>query len=78
MKLLVDDTANIIKAWIAKGATPTDRVLRHFAEQGLMTRDPRNNPQKAQPGKKAQERAAERAKKSEAGAGGSAEAAAAE
>ena len=32
------------KAWIAKGATPTDRVLRHFADQGLMTRAARNNP----------------------------------
>jgi|SRR4029453_18950953 small subunit ribosomal protein S16 len=53
---------DVAKAWISKGATPTDRVLRHFAEEGLMTRTPRNNPQKAQPGKKAQERAAERAK----------------
>ena len=51
------------KAWIAKGATPTDRVLRHFADQGLLTRAARNNPEKAEPGKKAQERAAERAKK---------------
>jgi len=60
------------KAWIAKGATPTDRVLRHFAEQGLLTRAARSNPQKAEPGKKAQERAAEKAKK----AGSAAEAAA--
>jgi small subunit ribosomal protein S16 len=66
------------KAWIAKGATPTDRVLRHFADQGLLTRAPRNNPKKAEPGKKAQERAAERAKKAGAAQGGaeSAEAAA--
>jgi small subunit ribosomal protein S16 len=53
----------IAKAWIAKGATPTDRVLRHFASEGLLERQARNNPEKAKPGKKAQERAAERAKK---------------
>jgi small subunit ribosomal protein S16 len=64
------------KAWIAKGATPTDRVLRHLAEQGLLARAPRSNPKKAEPGKKAQERAAERAKKSESAAGAGAEAAA--
>jgi small subunit ribosomal protein S16 len=45
------------KAWLAKGAQPTDRVLRFFDAAGLMKRPPRNNPQKAQPGKKAQERA---------------------
>ena len=56
------------KAWLAKGATPTDRVLRHFAEQGLLTRAARSNPQKGAPGKKAQERAAEKAKKAEAAA----------
>jgi small subunit ribosomal protein S16 len=53
------------KAWLAKGATPTDRVLRHFADEGLLTRAARNNPEKAEPGKKAQERAAERVKKAE-------------
>ena len=56
------------KAWIAKGATPTDRVLRHLADAGVMTRAPRNNPEKAVPGKKAQERAAEKAKKAAAAA----------
>ena len=64
------------KAWIAKGATPTDRVLRHFAEQGLLTRAARNNPQKAEPGKKAQDRAAEKAKKAGSAAEAGAEAAA--
>ena len=49
------------KAWLAKGAQPTDRVLRFFDAAGLAKRPARNNPQKAQPGKKAQERAAERA-----------------
>ena len=46
------------KAWIAKGAQPTDRVLRFLADSGLMERPARNNPKKAQPKKKAQERAA--------------------
>jgi small subunit ribosomal protein S16 len=46
------------KAWIAKGAQPTDRVLRLLDGLGLAKREARNNPQKAQPKKKAQERAA--------------------
>ena len=50
-----------IQAWLAKGAQPTDRVLRFLDAAGLMKRTPRNNPQKAEPGKKAQERAAARA-----------------
>ena len=50
-----------VQAWLAKGAQPTDRVLRFLDAAGLMKRAPRNNPQKAQPGKKAQERAAARA-----------------
>ena len=46
-----------VKAWLAKGATPTDRVLRFLDAAGLMKRAPRNNPEKAKPKKKAQERA---------------------
>jgi small subunit ribosomal protein S16 len=42
--------------WIKKGATPTDRVLRFLADKGVATRPARNNPTKALPGKKAQER----------------------
>jgi small subunit ribosomal protein S16 len=45
------------KAWIAKGAQPTDRVARLLDTFGLLTRVPRNNPKKALPKKKAQERA---------------------
>ncbi|APF36577.1 30S ribosomal protein S16 [Chelatococcus daeguensis] len=56
------------KAWIAKGAQPTDRVLRFLDNAGVLKRPARNNPQKAQPGKKAQERAAERAAAAEAAA----------
>jgi small subunit ribosomal protein S16 len=46
------------KDWLAKGAQPTDRVARILDAAGLLTREARNNPQKAQPKKKAQERAA--------------------
>jgi small subunit ribosomal protein S16 len=49
------------KDWLSKGAQPTDRVLRFFDAEGLLKRAPRNNPQRAVPGQKATERAAERA-----------------
>ncbi len=68
-----DDPARVVleaekvQAWLQKGAQPTDRVLRFLDAAGLMKRAPRNNPQRAQPGKKAQERAA--AKAAAAGAG---------
>ena len=70
-----DDPARVtleiekVRAWLAKGAQPTDRVLRFLDAAGLMKRAPRNNPQKAQPGKKAQERAAARAEAPGEGAG---------
>ena len=51
-----------VKSWMAKGAQPSDRVLRFLDEAGVMKRPPRNNPQKAKPKKKAQERAAAAAK----------------
>ncbi|MEW6124674.1 MAG: 30S ribosomal protein S16 [Pseudomonadota bacterium] len=54
------------KAWLAKGAQPTDRVARFLDAEGLMKREARNNPEKAVPGKKAEERAAEKAKKAAA------------
>ena len=47
-----------VKAWMAKGALPTDRVARFLDEAGLIKREKRNNPEKAKPKKKAQERAA--------------------
>jgi small subunit ribosomal protein S16 len=46
------------KAWLAKGAQPTDRVARILDAAGAYKREARNNPEKAQPKKKAQERAA--------------------
>ena len=47
-----------VKGWLAKGAQPTDRVLRLLDGLGIAKREARNNPQKALPKKKAQERAA--------------------
>ena len=54
-----------IKGWIAKGAKPTDRVGRfiHQAEADAWAWEQSNNPNKAKPGVKAQERAAEKAEK---------------
>src|SRR5690606_22163619 len=45
-----------IKHWLDNGALPTDRVLRFLDQAGLAKRPGRNNPQKGEPGKKAQER----------------------
>ena len=55
--------ADRIKHWLDQGAQPTDRVLRFLNEAGLAKRDAKSNPEKAKPGKKAQERAAEKAQK---------------
>lgn len=70
-----------IKHWLSNGAVPTDRVLRFLDEAGLAKRPARSNPNKAQPGKKAQERldAAKQAEEEakEAAAAAEAEAAAA-
>lgn len=44
------------KEWLAKGAQPTDRVLRFLDAAGVTKRPARSNPKKALPGKKAQER----------------------
>ena len=50
---------------MSNGALPTDRVLRFLNEAGIAKRDARSNPEKAKPGKKAQERAALLAKAQE-------------
>lgn len=47
-----------IQYWLGHGALPTDRVLRFLDSAGLAKRKTRNNPNKAVPGKKAQERLA--------------------
>ncbi|QKV19947.1 30S ribosomal protein S16 [Oricola thermophila] len=66
-----------IKHWLEVGAQPTDRVLRFLDAAGLAKRPARNNPKKALPGKKAQERLEEQKMKEEE-AKAAAEAAAAE
>ena len=55
--------ADRIKHWLDNGAQPTDRVLRFLDEAGIAKREAKNNPEKAKPGKRAQERAAEKAQK---------------
>ncbi len=56
-----------ISEWLAKGAQPTDRVARFLSQDETLGQKVKwtqsNNPQKAEPGKKAQERAAERAQR---------------
>src|SRR6187549_1033780 len=47
-----------VKHWLSVGAQPTDRVLRLLDAKGLAKRTASNNPEKAKPKKKAQERAA--------------------
>ena len=61
--LMPKDSAERVKldgekaaAWLKKGAQATDRVLRFLDKAGLAKREARNNPQKALPGKKRQER----------------------
>jgi small subunit ribosomal protein S16 len=56
------------KTWIGKGAVASDRVHKWLANAGLVKARQHNNPQKAQPKKKAQERAAAAAKAAEASA----------
>ncbi|MBX4869030.1 MULTISPECIES: 30S ribosomal protein S16 [Rhizobium] len=67
--------AERIKHWIDNGAQPTDRVLRFLDEAGVAKREAKNNPIKAKPGKRAQERAAEKAQKAADAAAAAADAA---
>ena len=52
-----------VKAWLDKGAQPTDRVARMLEAAGVLEKKERNNPNKAKPGQKAQDRAEEKAAK---------------
>lgn len=60
--LAKDDAARVVldieraKHWIGVGALPTDRVARFLSDAGVLTRAARNNPEKAKPKAKAQER----------------------
>nr|WP_319384812.1 30S ribosomal protein S16 [uncultured Roseibium sp.] len=78
-----------IQYWLGNGAKPTDRVHRFLDAAGLLKREPRNNPKKAELGAKAKERleakrqaeedaAAAAAEASETASEGAAEEAAAE
>ena len=81
--LAKDDEKRIIldadraKHWLSVGAQPTDRVARMLDKAGIRERAATNNPNKAEPGKKAKERAEERAEKAREAAEAAAAAAAA-
>lgn len=64
--------------WLGQGAQASDRVARFLDDAGLMTRKPRNNPNKGKPGAKALERIAEAEEAKRAAEEAAAEAAAAE
>ena len=48
--------ADRIKHWLGHGAKPTDRVARFLGDANILEFKPGNNPQKAKPKAKAQER----------------------
>ena len=55
-----------VKAWMAKGAQPSDRVMRFLDAAGVAKREKRNNPEKAMPRKERKAAAEEAAKAAEA------------
>jgi len=71
---LVEDR---VRYWIGVGAQPTDRVARLLDKAGIKERAATNNPNKAEPGKKAKERAEDKAQKAREAEEAAAEAAAA-
>ena len=50
-----------IQYWMDQGAQPTDRISRFLEAAGVLDKKERNNPKKALPGQKAQDRAEEKA-----------------
>jgi len=52
-----------VNYWLGEGAQPSDRVARFLEASGVLAKTERNNPEKAVPGKKAQERVEEKAQK---------------
>jgi len=52
-----------VKYWLGVGAQPTDRVARMLDKAGIKERAATNNPNKAEPGKKAKDRAEDKASK---------------
>ena len=57
---LTEDRA---RYWLGVGAQPTDRVARMLDKAGIKERAATSNPQKGEPGKKAKDRAEDRATK---------------
>lgn len=55
-----------IQYWMDQGAQPTDRVSRFLEAAGVVEKKERSNPQKAEPGQKAKDRAEEKAEKAKA------------
>src|SRR6202035_4734696 len=51
-----------VKAWMAKGAQPSDRIMRFLDAAGVAKRAARNNPEKAVPRKERKAKAEEAAK----------------
>ncbi|KPD13253.1 30S ribosomal protein S16 [Phaeobacter sp. 11ANDIMAR09] len=52
-----------VQYWLDQGAQVTDRIARMLEAAGVREKTERNNPKKGTPGKKAQERAEEKAAK---------------
>ena len=85
--LAKDDVARVrliedrLRYWLSVGAQPTDRVARMLDKAGIKERVATNNPHAGEPGKKAKERADDKAAKiteaAEAAAAAAADAAAA-
>ncbi|MGJ0238106.1 30S ribosomal protein S16 [Novosphingobium fluoreni] len=67
--LAKDDTNRVtlvedrVRYWLGVGAQPTDRVARMLDKAGIKERAATNNPNKAEPGKKAKDRAEDKAAK---------------
>ena len=67
--LAKDDEARVnldmerVKYWLGEGAQPTDRVARFLEVAGVIEKKERANLKKGEPGKKALERAEEKAQK---------------
>ncbi len=51
-----------VKGWLAKGAVPSDRIMRFLDDAGVMKRPKRNNPTRAIPRKERKAQAEEAAK----------------
>ena len=66
-----------VQHWLDKGAQPTDRVSRFLEAAGVLEKKERANMKKGEPGKKAQDRAEEKAAKAQAAKEAAEEAAAA-